>query len=141
MTESIFTFLQGIGYSYPLHPVFLYLPMGMAAGAFVFRAAAFMPRLRFLSHTAYHCTVLGFIGVIPAIFTGYLDWQHSYQGKLDLLISLKLLLALAMLVLPVLVMVTDKAKIPGFNKTTLFYLLIAVAAAGLMFAGFGLQYA
>jgi hypothetical protein len=79
--------------------------------------------------------------VIPAIFTGYLDWQHSYQGKLDLLISLKLLLAVALLVLPIMVMVSDKDKTPGFNKKTLFYLLIAVAAAGVMFAGFGLQYA
>lgn len=139
MTESIFAFLQNIGYTYPLHPVFVYLPMGMAAGAFLFRVAAFVPRLRFLSHTAYHCTVLGFIAVIPAILTGYLDWQHSYQGKTDLMISLKLLLGLALLVLPVMVMVTDKAKIPGFNKTTLFYLLIALAAAGLMCTGFSLQ--
>ncbi len=89
MTEVIFGFLNGIGFTHPLHPAFTHIPMGMVIGAVVFRLASFLPRMAMLAKTGYHCVILALLGIAPTIFTGYLDWQHRFGGSWEFLIVLK----------------------------------------------------
>lgn len=50
MTDTIFSFLNQIGFTHPLHPAFTHVPMGMVMGAVFFVAVLlypFSPRLKY----------------------------------------------------------------------------------------------
>ena len=140
MTEIIFEFLNKIGFTHPLHPALTHIPMGMAMGAVTFRLASFLPKLKFLAKTGYHCVVLGLLGVFPTAFAGYLDWQHTYMGQWEFLIILKMVLAAGLTILLTAIVIMDDPETPKFDKKTLFYLLIVLLAIGLGFSGGELQY-
>ncbi|CCK79686.1 MULTISPECIES: DUF2231 domain-containing protein [Desulfobacula] len=140
MTEIIFEFLNKIGFTHPLHPALTHIPMGMVMGAVIFRLASFLPKLRFLAKTGYHCVVLGLLGVFPTAFTGYLDWQHTYMGQWEFLIVLKMILAVILTVVLAIIVITDDPENPKFDKKTLFYIVIVFLAVGLGFSGGELQY-
>ncbi len=135
MTETIFEFLTKIGFLHPLHPAFTHIPMGMVMGAVVFRFCALVPKFKGLAKTAYHCVILGLLGMIPTAFTGVLDWQHKYQGQLETLIVVKMVLASILAILMLFIVVKDDTDKPGFNKMTVFYFLMIFLAVGLGFSG------
>lgn len=140
MTEIIFEFLNKIGFTHPLHPALTHIPMGMVMGAFTFRAASFLPRLRFLARTGYHCVILGLLGVFPTVFAGYLDWQHTFGGEWESLIVLKMILAVVLTLLLAAIAIIDDPENPKLDKKTVFYFLIILLATGLGFAGGELQH-
>ncbi len=140
MVETIFGFLNGIGFTHPVHPAMTHIPMGMAMAAFVFRFGSFLPRLKFLAKTGYHCILLGILGIFPTVFTGYLDWQYRYGGDLEFLIVLKIFLAVVLLGLMAAIGILDTPEDAKFDKKTLFYLLTLLVAIGLGFSGGELQY-
>lgn len=140
MTEVIFEFLNKIGFTHPLHPAMTHIPMGMVMGAVTFRLASFLPRLKMLAKTGYHCVVLGLLGIIPTVLTGILDWQHTYQGEWEFLIILKMVLAGLLAVVLATIAIIDEPEIPQLDKKTFLYLLIVVIAIGLGYSGGELQY-
>ncbi len=140
MTETIFTFLNSVGFTHPLHPALTHIPMGMVMGAVVFRMASFLPKMKYLAKTGYHCVILGLLGIPPTVFAGYLDWQHTYGGQWEFLIILKIILALILTIILAAIAIMDDSHDPKFNKLTLFYILILILAAGLGFSGGELQY-
>jgi uncharacterized membrane protein len=140
MTEIIFEFLNKIGFTHPLHPALTHIPMGMVMGAAVFRIASFLPRLKFLAKTGYHCIILGLLGVFPTAFAGYLDWQHTFGGEWEFLIILKIVLAAVLTILLAAIAFTDDPENTRFDKKTFFYILIVLVAIGLGFSGGELQY-
>ena len=135
MTETIFEFLTKIGFLHPLHPAFTHIPMGMVMGAVVFRFCSIVPKFKGLAKTAYHCVVLGLLGVIPTVFTGVLDWQHKYEGALETLIVVKMVLAALLAILMLFIVIKDDTDNTGLNKMTGFYLLMIFLAVGLGFSG------
>ncbi len=140
MTQVIFEFLNNIGFTHPLHPALTHIPMGMVIGAVAFRLVSFLPKLRFLAKTGYHCIILGLVGIFPAAFAGYLDWQHSFGGNWEFLIILKMTLAVILTALLAAIAITDDPENPKLDKKTLFYLLIVLVAIGLGFSGGELHY-
>lgn len=140
MTEVIFEFLNRIGFIHPVHPAFTHIPMGMTMGGVTFRLTAILPKLRFLAKTGYHCIVLGLLGVFPTVFTGYLDWQHTFRGEWEFLIILKMMLAVLLTIVLTAIIVTDDLEYPRLDKKTLLYLLAMIIAIGLGFSGGDLQY-
>jgi uncharacterized membrane protein len=140
MTEIIFEFLNNIGFTHPVHPALTHIPMGMAMGAVAFRLAAFLPRMKMLAKTGYHCAVLALLGVAPTVFTGYLDWQHRYGGVWEFLIVLKMVLAAVLTILLFMVVIRDDAENPRLDRRTGFYLLMVLVAIGLGYSGGELQY-
>ncbi len=140
MTEVIFGFLNSIGFTHPLHPAFTHIPMGMVIGAVVFRLASFLPRMKPLAKTGYHCVILGLLGVFPTIFTGYLDWQHRFGGTWEFLIVLKMVLAAVLTALLLLTAIKDDPENRGFDRVTGWYVLMVLVAVGLGFSGGELQY-
>jgi uncharacterized membrane protein len=135
MTEIIFEFLNKIGFAHPLHPAFTHIPMGMIMGAVIFRLASFLPRLKMLAKTGYHCVILGLLGMFPTAFSGYLDWQHTFGGTWEFLIILKMVLAVVLTILLATIAIVDDPETPKFDKKTLFYLLTVLLAIGLGFSG------
>lgn len=162
MTEMIFEFLAKYGFTHPVHPALTHIPMGMAMGAVTFRLISFLPKLKQLATTGYHCVILGFLGIFPTVFTGYLDWQHTFDGEWEFLIILKMILAALLAVVMGGIIILDepdplkieKTATPGeaeykarqkavksrHNKVTILYLLIVLIAVGLGFSGGELQY-
>ncbi|WP_457552172.1 DUF2231 domain-containing protein [Desulfobacula sp.] len=140
MTEIIFEFLNKIGFAHPLHPALTHIPMGMVMGAITFRAASFLPKLRYLAKTGYHCIILGLLGILPTAFAGYLDWQHTFGGEWEFLIILKMTLAIVLTILLVTIAFMDDSENPRFDKKTFFYVLAFLVAIGLGFSGGQLQY-
>lgn len=135
MTEMIFDFLNSIGFLHPVHPAFTHIPMGMVMGAVAFRFGAFLPRLKFLGKTGYHCVILGLLGLPPTIITGYLDWQHRYAGEWQTLIIVKMVLAVLLGILMAVIAMKDDPENPALNKKTGFYALMLLVAVGLGFSG------
>lgn len=135
MTEMIFEFLAKIGFLHPVHPALTHIPMGMVMGAVTFRFASFLPKLKFLAKTGYHCVILGLLGLPPTVFTGYLDWQHRYEGAWEALIIVKMVLAGLLGVLMMVIAIMDDPEDPRLDKRTWFYLGMIVLAVGLGFSG------
>ncbi len=140
MTEIIFEFLNNIGFTHPVHPALTHIPMGMVMGAVVFRLVAFLPRMKMLAKTGYHCSVLALLGVAPTVFTGYLDWQYRYGGMWEFLIVLKMVLAAVLTILLLVVVIKDDPENPRLDRRTGFYLLLVLVAIGLGYSGGELQY-
>ncbi len=140
MVEVIFGFLEKVGFTHPVHPAILHVPMGMVMGAVTFRIASFIPRLKMLAKTGYHCIILGILGAFPTIFTGYLDWQHSFSGEWLPLIIVKMVLAGLFLVLLCAIAIMDKPDQPKPDKVTIMYLVALLVAIGLGFSGGELIY-
>lgn len=140
MTEVIFGFLNSIGFTHPLHPTFTHIPMGMVIGAVVFRLASFLPRLKMLARTGYHCVILALLGIAPTTFTGYLDWQHRFGGGWEFLIVLKMALAAVLTGLLLLTAIKDDPDNRRFDRCTGWYLLMALVAIALGYSGGELQY-
>ena len=135
MTESIFQFLNSIGFTHPVHPALTHLPMGMVMGAVAFRLVSFISRFRYLGRTGYHCIILGILGIFPAVFTGYLDWQHSFAGKWEFWIILKMVLAVLLTIVMIGIAAVDDPETPRFDRKTLFYFLALLLTIGLGYSG------
>jgi len=140
MTEIIFEFLGKIGFAHPVHPALTHIPMGMVMGAVVFRLASFLPKLKMLAKTGYHCVILGLLGMIPTAFSGYLDWQHTFGGEWEFLIILKMVLASILFIVLLAIAIIDDPEQPKINRNTLLYLFTVLLAIGLGFSGGELQY-
>jgi uncharacterized membrane protein len=140
MVEMFFELLNSVGFKHPVHPALTHIPMGMAMGAATFRFASFLPKMKFLAKTGYHCAILGLLGILPTVVTGYLDWQHTFGGNLEFLIILKMILAGVLFLLMGAIGFLDKPEDPKVDLRTLLYLLIVFVAIGLGFSGGELQY-
>ncbi len=135
MTEMIFEFLTKIGFLHPIHPALTHIPMGMVMGAVIFRFGSFLPRLKALAKTGYHCLILGLLGLPPTIFAGYLDWQHRYEGEWETLIIVKMVLAGLLSILMLALAIIDDPEEARFDKKTGLYALMILLAVGLGFSG------
>lgn len=135
MIETIFEFLTKIGFLHPIHPAFTHIPMGMVMGAVAFRFGSFLPKLKFLAKTGYYCVIMGLLGLPPTVFTGYLDWQHRYEGQWETLIIVKMVLAAFLGILMLAIAIMDDPEDPRLDRKTGFYALMMLMAIGLGFSG------
>ena len=140
MTEAIFEFLNSIGFTHPLHPAMTHIPMGMVMGAVTFRLVSLIPKFKYLAKTGYHCVIFGLLGIVPTVFTGVLDWQHTFGGEWEFLVILKMILAAALTIILVTIIVKDDPEQPKIDNNTLLYLITVLVAIGLGYSGGELQY-
>ena len=96
MIESLYAFLQQIGFHHPLHPALTHIPMGMVMGCFFFSLLALYTKKDIFLTTSLHCTVLALVFIIPTIIAGIFDWQHMYAGRYLSYIVIKMVLAAAL---------------------------------------------
>lgn len=141
MFDFIYKALEKIGYTEPLHPLMVHIPMGLVISALIFVLAARLLKKDFFSSRAYYrVLLLAFIFSFPAIFSGYTDWQYRYGGAWLLAIKIKLVLSGALLVLLGIGLIYHR-KAEGESRAALaIFALSFVAAAGLGFFGGRLSY-
>lgn len=139
MTDMIYSTLEAIGFTHPLHPALTHIPMGMVIGCFFFGFAALVTKKSVFIKTSLHCSVLALIFIVPTIVAGYLDWQQFFGATMSGLIIAKFILATA---LTVLLAVSIRANLQGAGTGKLFllYTLCLACAGGLGFSGGELIY-
>ena len=99
MFSFIYEFLSRMGYTHPIHPTEVHMPIGLVVGAVVFSFTALLLRRQGLLKTARYCILLSFIWVFPTILFGIMDWQHYYAGAWLFPIKVKLVMAPLLVVL------------------------------------------
>jgi uncharacterized membrane protein len=139
MIEGLYAMLAALGFSHPLHPMLVHVPMGMVIGAVVFSLASYIWKNHNLDQTAFHCAVVALLAVIPTIIAGILDWQQYFSGELELLIVVKFILAFLFTVLLASAVVL-KIKGAEQKKVLIIYLLCLACAGGLGYSGGELVY-
>ncbi|SDO79781.1 DUF2231 domain-containing protein [Desulforhopalus singaporensis] len=139
MVESLYSLLEKIGITHPLHPMLTHAPMGMIIGMVVFSFLALFWRNGTLDRSAYHCSILAFISVFPVIVAGLLDWVHLQSAEWNIFIIVKMILAV---VLTVLLGLSIKLKRNDSSRRKMFliYLACLLCAGGLGFSGGELVY-
>lgn len=134
MIEGLYAFLEKVGFGHPVHPMLTHVPMGMIIGAVIFSLAGLIWKNQQLDRTAFHCSVLALLGIVPVIGAGILDWQHFMQGSWNTLIIIKMILGT---ILTVLLVVAVVLKLRGAEPKPLVivYFLCLACASGLGFFG------
>jgi uncharacterized membrane protein len=94
----VYEFLARLGYTHPIHPTEVHMPIGLVVGAFIFAWIALIFRRPNLARTARHCVILAFIWLFPTMLLGIMDWYHYYAGALLFPIKMKLIFAPALLI-------------------------------------------
>lgn len=135
MFDMVYELLSKVGFHHPLHPAFTHIPMGMVMGAVIFRFASFLPKLKILAKTGYHCAILGLLGLFPTALTGIMDWQYRYGGEWEGLIIIKMVLAVVLGIALVVVILKDEPENPKLNWMTGLYFLLILMAVGLGYSG------
>jgi mono/diheme cytochrome c family protein len=99
MIDSLYSFLSRVGFTDPLHPPIVHIPIGLVIGAFVFFAVALLFNRKQLVLTARHVSILALVFVFPSMLFGVLDWIHFYHAAPIPVIRIKMVLAVILLVL------------------------------------------
>lgn len=139
MTEFIFSFLQQVGFTHPLHPASTHIPMGMVMGSFFFGLAALKWPDKHFARSAFHCSALALLFVIPTAIAGILDWQHSFSGEFSALIIMKMVLAVVLTGALLLAVRMGLQQRPA-KTMLLIYFICLIAVSGLGFLGGELLY-
>jgi uncharacterized membrane protein len=99
MIDALYGFLSRIGFHDPLHALLVHMPIGLVIGALCFFLLAVIFGRSKLIPTARHASILAFVFVFPTILTGVFDWLHFYRGVMMQPITMKMILAGAVLVI------------------------------------------
>ena len=110
MFDPIYQFLANHGYSHPIHPTEVHMPIGLVVASLVFIYIAVIFRRHNLEQTVRHCIILAFIWIFPTIFFGYMDWQHFYAGAWLFPIKVKLVAAAVLTVLLLLAVIVGHRR-------------------------------
>lgn len=71
--------LKAIGYTHPIHPIFVHLTIGTIVAAFLFDYIAWIFGKPRLYTTARHNLVLAFPSYVVTGLVGLADWSTNYQ--------------------------------------------------------------
>nr|WP_321468437.1 DUF2231 domain-containing protein [uncultured Desulfobulbus sp.] len=139
MIESLYAFLEKVGFHHPLHPALTHIPMGMVMGCFFFGLLAFWGNKPLFWKTSLHCSVLALVFIVPTIITGLFDWQHIYAGRYLPYIVVKMVLAVVLTGLLGYSVMLHRQQ-AGARKLFIVYVLCLGCAVGLGFSGGELVY-
>ncbi len=135
MTDFIFGILESIGFTHPVHPAMVHLPMGLIMGGFAFVAAAVFLKQQELFKTAHYCSVLALIGIPPTVFLGYLDWQYRFEGEWLTSIQIKIGLAVVMTILLAVIVKLDGRSGESPYRQIVLHGLTLLTAIGMGYTG------
>jgi mono/diheme cytochrome c family protein len=140
MIDSLYAFLNKIGFTDPLHAPLTHMPIGLVTGALLFFLVAVIFNRRVLMLTARHVSILAFIFVFPTILFGVLDWLHFFRAALITPIKIKMILAAVVLVvLAAGIILGSEIKVRTAPQLVL-YALAFVSVVGLGYYGAKLVY-
>jgi uncharacterized membrane protein len=140
MAASLYGFLSGLGYTHPLHPLFVHVTVGLVVAAFIFGITSVFFHKEALSRSAHYSIILALVFWVPSLVFGLGDWYHFYGGVRIFPIMAKLVLAPILLVLLVAAMVFGFRRARGLGTVRFLYTLTLLTAIGIGFFGGELVY-
>ena len=139
MVEGIYSLLESVGFTHPLHPAMTHAPMGMIIGMLLFGLLGLKWTDKHFSLAAYYCSVVAFISLFPTVLFGILDWLHLLYGEWYNLIIIKMTLSVILaILLLVSIILRNKGATP--QKLVIVYILCMACAGGLGYSGGELVY-
>ena len=138
MIDFIYTTLASLGYTHPLHPAVVHIPMGMVLGGFFFKL--FSLKWHHLEKTAHHCFVLALLFIPIVALLGFMDWQHRMLGRWTNLIIAKFILAGILTTLLTLTVALPEKTTVSSRTMMLLYVLCLFTAMAIGFVGGQLVY-
>jgi uncharacterized membrane protein len=140
MFNFVYEFLASLGYTHPIHPTQVHIPIGLVVGAFVFAWIALVFRWPKLAQTARHCVILAYVWVFPTMLLGIMDWQHYYASGMLFPIKMKLIFAPTLLGLLTAAVILGYKKGAGSKAVLAIYCLCFVTVIVLGYFGGQLVY-
>jgi len=139
MVENLYSMLEKVGFSHPLHPMLTHIPMGMIIGMVVFSFLGLIWKNKNFDQTAFYCSVFTLVAILPVISAGILDWLHFLEGEWNVYIIVKMVLATILTILLIFSVILKKRGTTP-NKMLLIYILCLACAGGLGYSGGQLVY-
>jgi uncharacterized membrane protein len=93
MLDSFYQALDAIGYTHPIHPTQVNMPIGLVVGALVLGLVAVILKKSHLAISARHAVLVALFFLIITIVAGVMDWLHFYSGVWLWVIKVKVGLA------------------------------------------------
>ena len=140
MTVFIYSILEKIGYTHPLHPALVHFPIGMAMGASAFMLLVIFLKKAELAPAAYYSHIFGLVTLMPTMLVGYMDWQYFYNGAPIPLIIAKIVLGFALMALFVYGILLGRKGVNDYRKYLFISLCCFVVTILIGFFGGELQY-
>ena len=139
MLESFYNLLAMFGFTHPIHPIIVHVPMGMVMGAVAFSLAGFVWTNKRFEQSAYHCSLLALISIVPVYIAGLLDWQQIFAGDWSKWIVIKMIMGVVLAV-ALAFAVQQKHQGASKKKMLVIYLICLGIAGTLGFSGGELVY-
>jgi mono/diheme cytochrome c family protein len=133
MLNAIYRFFQDIGYSHPLHPTQVNMPIGLVVGAFFLALFAIRSRNADLGTCSRSCLLLALLFMIPTGLAGLMDVQYYYSGVMLTPVKWKIGLAGLLFVLLLTALFTGRRK-EGGGKA--FFALCGLALINVIALGY-----
>ncbi len=134
--DSIYHFLEKLGFTHPLHPLLTHLPIALVVAALTFQLIAFLTRsYDKYAQTARHCSILAFLAVFPTIILGLTDWTYFYGGQWMFEIKMKMILAGVLTLLLFLLVIVHIKRSTRSGTVLVLYLLSFFTVTGLGYFG------
>ena len=128
MIGHFYQFLYSLGYSEPIHPAVVHIPIGILTGAFVLGVLSYCFHGPMTGRAARYAAVISFVSLFPALLFGFMDWQHFFAAGWLFQIKVKLALACALFVLTAVAMVAGRGSDRTSGRTCALYALCLLVA-------------
>ena len=102
MRDRFYKAMDAMGYTHPVHPTLVNMPVGLVVGALVLMLAAIVFRKSQLAVSARHVVIVALFFLILTAAAGVMDWLHFFSGVWLFPIKVKVWLAGFLFVLLVL---------------------------------------
>lgn len=135
MIEGVYQLLYNLGYTEPIHPAIVHIPIGLVIGAFVLGLLSFFLGHAMMGRAARYAAVLAFIFLFPALLLGYMDWHHFFAGGWLFPIKMKLALAGLLLIFTFIVLIAGRGRDKASGVMALLYTLCFLTVIGLGYFG------
>jgi uncharacterized membrane protein len=131
--NPLYDALASIGFTDPIHPAIVHMPIGLVAGTLIFGITALVWKRNLFGVSAQHCLILAWLFLFPSVFFGFLDWQHYYQGAWIFPIKIKIALSgiLFLLLSAALILI-----LKGLGESKIILAISAIAFATVVVLGY-----
>lgn len=135
MLDRFYQALETIGYTHPLHPSQVSMPIGLVVGALVLVLAALVLKKSHLAVSARHVVIMALFFLIITAAAGVMDWMHYYSGVWLFPIKVKVWLAGFLFVLLILASIAGERLKPASPILIGIYVLSFLTVTALGFFG------
>lgn len=138
--NAFYNALGSIGYTHPVHPTMVHMPIGLVTGALILAFAALWTRGATVALAARYCLIVAFIFYFPTVTLGLMDWQHFLHGAWLFPIEMKMILAGLLLIFLSITLFLNYRLGAGSKALLPFYVLCFCCVVGLGYFGGQLVY-